>query len=374
MNNLKTETRVLRMWVTQLYQEYDSIIWRHRIDLKKPVIELVNSKCSWGYWKNKPRTIGLSVTLIKKHSWDVVINVLKHEMAHQIVNEQFKGNEGHGPIFQKACRLIGVPEEFSKATGDIPHRIPDLHESERCSWNNKTLEKVRKLMALAESRNEHEAFLAMKKVNELIKKYNLKRIEENTKADYVYKIINHKKKRIENYQRHICSILMDYYFVEIVFSELFDAKSGNIHKTIELFGTVENVIMAEYVYFFLLNRLEALWKSYKSSNNIPGSMKKSYRLGVLQGFREKLNTLNAKRHDRKNPASDGNKSISALVCAGDSMLTNFISMRFPRLRKYSSRAARIDKCTYEAGIDDGKQLNLRKGIIRKDGNKGRLLT
>ncbi len=103
-------------------------------------------------------------------------------------------------------------------------------------------------------------------------------------------------------------------------------------------------------------------------------MKRSYRLGVLQGFREKLNTLNAKRHDRKNPASDGNKSISALVCAGDGMLTNFISMRFPRLRKYSSRTARIDKRAYDAGIDDGKQLNLRKGITRKDGNKGRLLT
>jgi hypothetical protein len=362
------------MWVTQLYQEFDSIIWRHRIDLKKPIIELVNSKCSWGYWKNKPSTIGLSIPLIKEHSWDVVINILKHEMAHQIVSEQFKGDDRHGPMFQKACRLIGVREEFSKATGDIPHRIPDLHESERYSQNNKTLEKVRKLMALAESRNEHEAFLAMKKVNELIEKYNLKRIEENTKADYVYRIINHKKKRIENCLRHICSILMDYYFVEIVFSELFDAKSGNTHKTIELLGTVENVIMAEYVYFFLLNQLDSLWKSYKSSNNIPGSMKRSYRLGVVQGFREKLNTLNAKRHDLKSPGSDGNKSVSALVCAGDGMLTNFISMRFPRLRKYSSRTARIDKCAYDAGIDDGKQLNLRKGITRKDGNKGKLLT
>ena len=100
--------------------------------------------------------------------------------------------------------MIGVPEAFRGAGGDIPRKLKDFREDRVNSDNGRILEKVKKLLSLAQSTNEHEAFHAMKKANEFIEKYNIERMERNKDAQYVYAVINHRKKRIENYQRRIC--------------------------------------------------------------------------------------------------------------------------------------------------------------------------
>lgn len=70
----------------------------------------------------------------------------------------------------------------------------------------------------------------MKKANELIEKYNIERIEQKSDSKFVHAIINHKKKRIENYQRSVCLILKDYFFVEVVYSYLYDAHNCETYK------------------------------------------------------------------------------------------------------------------------------------------------
>ena len=62
----------------------------------------------------------------------------------------------------------------------------------------------------------------MTKANELIEKYNIDRIERDRAAGFAYAIINHKKKRLENYQRRIGHILHEHFFVDIVYSHQFD--------------------------------------------------------------------------------------------------------------------------------------------------------
>lgn len=366
-----------RAWTLQCYKEHENICWKCRIDISTPVIEIVEAKSFWGYWHHNlgSGTIKLSLNLINEHSWDVVINILKHEMAHQIVTELFDGKNDHGELFQRACQLIGVPDEFCGAHGDLPRIIEDLKEEEINSENRKILKKVKKLLSLAQSKNEHEASLAMQKVNDFIKKYNIERVELNKGSKYVYKIINHKKKRIENYQRNICSILMNYFFVEIVYSYLYEAQSNETYRTIEILGTIENVLMAEYVYFFLLNQLNFLWSDHQLKTGISNREKRSYWLGVLEGFREKLEQMEEKQHVLDINNNDSRQeTTSALICAEDKMLSNFKSIRFPRLYKYRSKAASIYCETYKYGVNDGRHLTLHKGITQKDGFQGKFLS
>ena len=55
------------------------------------------------------------------------------------------------------------------------------------------------------------------------------------------------------------------------------------------------------------------------------------------------------------------------------MLVQFKRVQLPRLSSHRSQGTTIDHRTYQAGIDEGKQLNIYKGINQKDGFQGRLL-
>lgn len=363
---------IQRIWTAQLYNEHEDISWRYGLRLPTPVIEIVKVTSFWGKWCPDfgSGTIKISFDLINEFSWDLVINLLKHEIAHQIVAQIFKSNDGHGEIFKKACSMIGLSGHFAGSQGDLPEIMEEIKKNGTDQEKAKIIDKVKKLLSLAQSENEHEAALAMEKAKLIINKYNLERIGQNEISPYTYKIINHKKKRIEKYQRHICSILQNYFFVKIVYSYLYEAHSNETHRTIEILGTKENVEMGEYVYFFLLNQLKLLWNSYRSKTMAPGMKKTSYWLGVLSGFNQKLKLIDKKNNSCTNSIGD---IMSALVRSDDKMLLDFEEKRFPKLGKYKSKSSIIYAKTYAAGIDDGKKLNLYKGLSKRSGYQGKLL-
>ncbi|MFO8090481.1 MAG: DUF2786 domain-containing protein [Desulfatiglandaceae bacterium] len=374
MNPFEQESKFEEAWIHELLREHEVICWSYGVNLRTPMIEITSAVRQWGAWDPASRTIRISGNLIREHSWDVTLNVFKHEMAHQIVTDRFGVVDAHGPVFQQACAMIGVPGPFRKSSGDTSEIIEEIDARAAMQENNRMLEKVRKLLSLARSANENEALLAMQKANQLIEKYNIERIEENRKEGFVYAIINHKRKRIENYQRRICLILQEHFFVDVVYANLYDPIARETHRTIELLGTSENVRIAEYVYHFLMNQMEILWKSHRrrKTTTLPKN-KRSYRLGVLEGFHGKLDEQAAGRINRYRPEAGSANSISALILAEDLALKEFTRMRFPRLWTTRTAGAHIDRGTFQAGLDDGKRLNLHKGVHGHDGNNGKLI-
>jgi len=379
----QTEAEKRRAWAAALCEAHAYIAWMHHIKIKTPIIEISDSKTCWGQWLPGIRTIRISAHLIADCSWDIVVHVLKHEMAHQIATDIMGGASGHGREFKRCCEMIGVPEAFCRASGDISRPIPELKDMDIPPEKKRAMEKIDKLLSLGQSANEHEAKLAMKKARQFIEKYNIDRIKQAARSEYVYKIINHKKKRIENYQRGVCSILIDFFFVNIIYSDLYDAKTEGTHKTIELFGTIENVLTAEYVYFFLLNQLASLWAMRQAKTGASFKEKRSFYLGIIAGFREKLDEMEKKK---SGPGTGLNKTdktgkegktddaaVTALVRAEDKMISSFIHKRHPRLRQVSRKSPRIYIDTYDSGIKEGRNLNLRKGVTQKDGYRGKRL-
>lgn len=368
--NIEEEQTRRRAWTSQLYKEHEAICWRHRVRLKKPVIEIGDAQATWGSWDAASQTIRISARLVTAHAWDVTVNILKHEMAHQLVTEIFQTQDSHGPMFQEACRLLGVPEAFQHAKSDITTIIDAC--SREGSASVRIFDRVKKLLALAQSANEHEAALAMQKANDLIARYNLERIDQDEAATYVYRIISPGKKRIAAYQRHICTILMNYFFVEVIFSDMYHPATCETYKTIEILGAAENVEIAEYVYYFLLRQLDRLWQDYRRNAWKPAKGKISYRLGVLHGLGEKLKASEAARR----PEPQNGKAlttVSVLVCQQDTKLAEFLRARFPRLARMQSRSSRVDQQAYLAGVREGRQLTIHKGISRQEGYGGKLL-
>lgn len=373
-----SELEYRRKWLHQLQAEFKQICHWYRIKLGTPAFRVNNSLETLGSWNPETRTISIASALINEYSWDAVINILKHEMAHQYVHEHMhRGIEiPHGPAFKEACEKLGVVFPFNTATGNTPKVFSAVKDHNYDSEYERKVNKVRKMLSLAGSCNEHEAAVAMSKANSFIRKYNLERLKSIDSSRYSYKIINPGKKRLHVIERRIASLLMDYFYVDIVYSELFDPGNLETFKTIEMLGTRENVAFASYVYEFLHYRVNLLWQNYRKNNSLPGKLRKTYILGLLQGFREKLEKDEKKGTLPAEIKAGGNtyKTISALVVAKDPGLADFMSRRFPRLRKVQYRSSGIYCAnTYTAGKAEGRKITIHKAVTQADGNRGRLL-
>jgi hypothetical protein len=363
------------LWSRQFLKEFSIICYRYRLLLDPPVIAITESNSQFGSWLPAIREIRISSRLIKNYSWDVTLQVLKHEIAHQICSEIFYDQAGgHGENFIRACDMLGLPERFRQPAGDLPEKIEKLNEDDKgIQLSRNIIDKIRKLLALVESSNEHESALAMEKAGKLLKRHNIEQLNENKKNNYVYAIINSKKRRIEEYQRRIIVVLIKFFYVKALCSSLYDPLHDEVHKTFEIFGKKENVEIAEYCYHFLDEKLSSLWR--QNSGQFHGNTrieKKSYYLGLLYGFSEKL--LEQDHYGKTpNPSISDLATSSELIIAGDAGLNRFIRSRYPRLSKRSKAGAKIYRKTFDDGVINGRNIVIHKGIAENVRNTGKLL-
>lgn len=369
-------------WLKQLYLEFEHICFQFRLKLKKPVIEIRDLKSQWGQWDPLLRTLSLSRHLIQAHSWQHVLGVFKHELAHLYVTEVLGGGSGHGADFQRACDALGLADEYRGSGLDLGEPLRTWQElSEVPEEEAVVLRKVEKLLAMTESSNENEAFLAMARVQELIGKYNLESALNRKKNRYVSLVINHKKQKIDRLQRMIGGILTGYYFVDVVFSEMYDSQQNVSHKTMEILGTEQNVLMAEYVYGFLRQQTDSLWEYYRENHRLKGSAPKmSFQVGVIAGFKKKLDLLERKSTVGQSRSHQQSASFefspkpesSELVKFNDPDLKKFVSARFPRLTSVTS-GGRVVGEHYESGRVQGERIVVHTGLSKGSSTAPRAL-
>lgn len=369
-------------WLKQLYVEFESITFQFRLNLRKPVFEIRDMKSQWGQWDPLTRTISISRSLIQAHGWQHVLGVLKHELAHMFVSEVLQGDASHGPDFHRACEILGVPEEYRGAGLDLGEPLRTWQEmSEVPEEDAVVLRKVEKLLAMAESTNENEAFLAMARVQELIHKYNLERVLHRKKNRYVSLLINHRRQKVDRLQRMIAGLLTGYYFVDVVFSDLYDPQQNVVHKTMEVLGTEQNVYMAEYVYGFLRQQSESLWDQYRQKNALKGAAPKmSFQTGVVAGFKRKLDQMeksarrgaSAQASAIEHAREDLDVESKSLVRFNDPGLKKFVKSRFPRLTSVRT-GGRVLGEHYDSGRVQGERIVIHKGISTQGGGTRALL-
>lgn len=369
MDGIKTE--IIHIWVRQLSKEHEFICRRYGLKLARPVIEIVDVSSYWGKWLAKTSTISLSLALLYDQPWDTVLNVLKHEMAHQLVAEILTGKPGHGADFKRGCEILGVPAEFRRASSTIAGAVPGAPDH-RATDAERRLEKIRKLLALTDSTNEHEALLAMQKARQLLDRYNLdgELNQANDGPAHTNLLINLRRKRVECYHRAICSLLIEYFHAEIVITPLYDAHDFTTYKCIDIMGKHGNVKIAGYVYHFLMGRLPALWREHQAANPGPKNGRNSYWLGVLNGFREGLADDRQTEARAKEASTDAKANLPPAknnllpTATNDPAMALFVASRYPKLKTGRKGATRVDLRHFEAGRKDGRRLKFRQGLDR----------
>ncbi|MFC1516503.1 SprT-like domain-containing protein [Thermodesulfobacteriota bacterium] len=359
----KLERRILH----GLSCEWDAALWvlspEHQRRIKKPLIRLQDMKSRWGYWSKERREISISRKLVLNHTWDSVREVLLHEIAHQFTDTVlFAQNEPpHGPTFLRACQLLRANPKASGRYRPLREQIfhPTIRPKDR------TLLRVKKLMALAESQNRHEAEAAMAKAHELIAKYNVDLITHEEKRDFVSIFLGAPALRHRREEYHLARLLEDFYFVSGLWVSAYVLEKNKMGRVLEISGTVQNINIAGYIYDFVQRYIDTQWREYNRGKGLNRHRLTDFAVGVIEGFRDKLET----EVEAKEKMIDG----SALVRAEDHLLKKYVAYKYPHTRSFSRSASSQDDRILNDGMRLGKKLVISKGITSKK-KSGKLLT
>ncbi len=350
-------------WLCQLTREYNDICFQFGVRLKPPILTISMHTKQLGSWAAADRTLSLSHFLISTHPWNLTLQVLKHEIAHQICSEIYgQEDAGHGPMFRQACTRIGLDAPFHRASADLAEGIAtQAAGSETTEHGRQIIEKVRKLMALSDSDNEHEAALAMQRAGEILSRYRLTLDALAEEEGLVHRTINTGQQTLPVHRKSICSLLETCFAVRVICASLYAPQARVSFKTIELLGREEQVAIAEHCYHFLENRLQTLWEKNRRSFGGNGRIaKKSYYLGLLAGFRETL------KRSRATQAAQGGQGGQPAPAAGlptlreTQRLDDFVAIHYPRLRRMRRQGTTMYRDAYQEAVTTGRALTLHQ--------------
>lgn len=155
--------------------------------------------------------------------------------------------------------------------------------------NEKIALRVKKLLALATSSNEHESKIAMAKAMELCTTHNLS-------IQYV-ESVGEKETEDDKFVRHdveVGRVPYEYKLVAPIIRDFFYVNPVLLNgKTFAFIGRESNVEIGMYVFEFLATKFLSLWLEYrtamkKAGRNVSGGMKIEFMNGLQVGFMRKL--------------------------------------------------------------------------------------
>lgn len=228
------------------------------------------------------------------------------------------------------------------------------------------LKKVKKLLALASSCNEHEAKSAAAKAQALMVRHNLSMQSLGKLSDYINEGTGDGMSKISRESSYIMSILTQHFFVRCYYDNQFVGytRTGKRRyvKTPRIVGTAENVTVAQYVYEFLSATYARLWKEYaKEHGNKSMTARNSFAYGLTEGIKITL------RESEKAVCTE-----MGLVIVPDEKLKAFMKQTL-NLKSRAVRTANHDTHAAGHGLEAGKKVRISRAIESESSDSGRLL-
>lgn len=336
--------------------------WHHvngnafRFALRPPLFELRDGEQRLGHWSPAHRTIALSRRLVFSEPWGSVLEVLKHEMAHQYAHEVLGATDevAHGPAFRSVCERMGI----DAASAGLP--APGDAEG---SPEARVLQRVAHLLALAESSNAHEAEAAMTAARRLMLRHNLDAASAGrAQSRYAFRHLGRPTGRIQEHERVLAGILSEHFFVEAIWVPAYRPAEGKRGSVLEVCGSSTNLELAAYVYDFVLRSAEACWREHRRARKLASNAERgAYLAGLTRGFDEKL------REGERANASEG------LVWVGDPQLGAYFRRRHPYVRHVRYQGKGPSEAFAE-GRERGRKLVLHRPVSSGPSGATPLLT
>jgi hypothetical protein len=319
--------------------------------LRQPILQLSDTRARLGQWHGELRSLEVSRTLVIEQPWAEVIEVLKHEVAHQYVEEVLGivDETAHGPSFRKLCARLGID-----ARAAAPADRSDGSDADPSDAAGRIVARIRKLLALAQSPNQNEAENAATAARRLMIKFNIEvdqaRPETGEQRRYGYRHLGRGSGRILEHDRRLAKILVDYFFVEGIWLPIYRPLDGKRGTVFEICGLEPNLQMAEHVHAFLTATAERLWAEYKRETQRSSNRdRQAFLAGVMRGFEAKL------------AAQSSEFQAQGLVWVPAADLRQYLRRRYPKTTTVRrGGASRND--AYAEGNRAGKSIVLSQPV------------
>ena len=332
--------------------------------MQRPTFAIKELKSQWGTWSPDKREISLSRQLVLNYPWDSIRDVLLHEMAHQMAQQLWSrsGQMPHGTAFKRACRLLHIDSAASVNYAPLQDRL--LRDTSNA--HDKRMLRVKKLLALAESQNRFEAEAAMIKAHELIARHNIELNHHEGKRQFLSIFLGAPALRHPREDYHLANLLQDYYFVSGIWVPTYVFEKQKMGRVLEISGTAQNLKIADYVHNFIVQFIDTQWRKYNHEKGLNRYRKTDFSVGIIEGFRNKLELSVVKRKTKKD--------IFALIQKGDPQLHEYFKLKYPHTTSVKKTASQQDIRVLNDGKKLGKKLVIAKGISERKTAKLRLIT
>jgi hypothetical protein len=333
----------------ELAETWDEIAHNHfKAVLRRPVLALSEHARRLGEWIRAQRTIAISRRLVVTQPWGVVREVLKHEIAHQYVDEVLRIDDesAHGPAFRRVCEAHG----FDASAAGTP-----AAGGEAAGPMAVVLRRIARLLALAESPNVHEAAAAMNEARRLMLVHNIDAGASAEAPGYGFRHVGEVKARNDVAEKVLAGILSRHFFVSVIWVPAYLPLEARRGRVLELCGTPANLEVAVYVHGFLMATGERLWRAHKQAAGIPSDReRRRFIAGVMIGFDEKLDA--GARQSRQ----------EGLVVHADAQREDYLRRRYPR--RTSRGGSAIEQTpAYEQGRAAGRKIVLSRPFSTEPG-------
>jgi len=216
---------------------------------------------------------------------------------------------------------------------------------------DRAIDKVRKLLALAASANEHEAALAASHAHRLLAEHNLSMTDlEIKEVGASEDTLDLGTKAADKWSRLLCTIVSDAFDCKIIIRSV-----GGNSARIAFIGCGEDPTVALYTSEYLIAALKRLARNFVQSLDLAqkkAANRKSYLLGAVRGI----------QHQLREAKIQAPVTSTALVPVKDHLIKAFLADKYSKARPSRQRRSSVLAEAYEKGKFDGKNLQIHKGV------------
>ncbi len=310
--------------------------------LRPPTLALHDGE-ALGWFRTESRTLSLQRTLCWEAPWVQVVEVLRHEMAHQYVHEVLgiTDEAPHGPAFRKVCQARGI----DAGAAGLPMG--------RSVVDDRIVSRIRGLFALSGSDNPHEASAAARAAARLLARHDLTRADLEGPA-VTFRQLGAVKGRFDAWEKVLGGIVGAHFGVRTIWVTAYRPSDGVWGRALEAVGPAHHLEVAAYVHEVLAAEGERLWRAHKARRGLRGNReRRRFLLGVMIGVREALEEERVEARQAGRP--------EALVAAEHAPTVRLFQLRHPRIRSGAPSRARVSPTTAH-GLAAGRQVRIRPGV------------
>ena len=275
-------------------------------------------------FRPEDRLIAITEEALTGGSEEDMENIFLHELAHAL-DWNLNGNAGHSQSFRSCCRILGIPEEFSRSRVKLS-----------IDRNNARREKIRKLMALSSSPFENESAEAIKKAQKLMLEGNMMAAADDKR---IYSSELYEASRLPFWTRELswyASASSGVYSIIV-------PKDGC--RTITVHGSVEEIELAIYIFDYVVSAADMEIRRMRKEGR--AISKGSFICGAVDTLAERTR------------GTAESKALIAISRENENLAKELV-YNTARIRTSYSRTS-VNKASYDLGHDFGSRLDIEKG-------------